>query len=523
MKANRTTVLCAAALLASAVWVVVQHASVALLPYDDAFITYRHVENLTRGAGLTYNTDVRVWGFTSPLFTFWLAALKLGVPGVDLPVLAVRGNAIFVLLTGIAALLLVYHQTAHPGVACVGACVLLVHPSSLSISAGGMESGLFTSLVLFTFLAMVRGRPAAAGALIGLSFLARPEAVLLLPVALLWYWRKPSHLALAVLVAASVAGAWLVFAAAYYHSLVPLPVVAKGQPLYPLDPGYALRAIANYIGPTLFGPSLGPSPARNLAVAVVLVGSTALGAASSRMRANGAWMPGLFAILAIAAYHHGNPMFFEWYWPPILATVLVAVLLGGTGLAHLLASGPGASSTAVVHRPVRAIPRWVAPAWIAVVTLLAYGDNAGGHSKSIRFVDQDGTRLRVVTYARIGKYLSAVTSGAESLAAPEVGALGYYFNGRVIDACGLVSPEIIPFLPVPADQRAGPAVGAISVEMVQATDPDWVVSMPIFMRESLLRSDWFTAHYELAMTVALDKVTFDSSNVLVFKRRARSD
>jgi hypothetical protein len=522
---SRATLLCAAVLLASAAWVVVQHLTVALLPYDDAFITYRYVENLTRGASLTYNPDVRVWGFTSPLFTFWLAALNLAVPGVDLPVLAVRGNAIFVLLTGMAALLLVYRQTANLAVACVGACVLLVHPSLLSISAGGMESGLFTSLVLFTFLAMIRGRPAAAGALIGLSFLARPEAFILLPIALLWYWRKPRQFALAVLVGMSVAGVWLAFAAAYYHSLVPLPIVAKAQPLYPLDPGYALRVIAGYIGPTLFGPWLGSSPARNLAVAVVLVGSTALCAASSRMRAHGAWMPGLFAILAIGVYHHGNPMFFEWYWPPILATVLLAVLLGGTGLTCLLASGVGAGSTAasVVPRTVRAIPRWTAPVWLAIVTLVAYGDNAGGHSKSIRFVDQDGTRLRVVTYARIGKYLSAVTSGAESLAAPEIGALGYYFNGRVIDACGLVSPEIIPFLPVPPDQRAGPAVGAISVEMVQATDPDWVVSMPIFMRESLLRSEWFNARYELAMTVPLHKVTFDSSNVLVFKRRARSN
>jgi hypothetical protein len=524
-RTSPATLLCAAALLASAAWVIVQHASVALLPYDDAFITYRYVENVTHGASLTYNPGVRVWGFTSPLFTFWLTALKLGVPGVDLPVLAVRGNAIFMLLTGMAALLLLYRQTANLGVACVGACVLLVHPSLLSISTGGMESGLFTSLVLFTFLAMVRGRPAAAGALIGLAFLARPEGVLLLPIAVLWYWRTPRQLALAILVGTSVAGAWLAFAAAYYHSLVPLPVIAKAQPLYPLDPGYALRIIAGYIGPTLFGPSLGPSPARNLAVAVVLVGSTALCAASPRMRAHGAWMPGLFAILAIALYHHGNPMFFEWYWPPILATVLLAVLLGGTGLTSLMASGSGVSSTAapVLHRIARAIPGWTAPVWIAIVTLVAYGDNAGGHSKSIRFVDQDGTRLRVVTYARIGRYLSAVTSGTESVAAPEIGALGYYFNGRVIDACGLVSPEIIPFLPVPPDQRAGPAVGALSVEMVQATDPDWVVSMPIFVRESLLRSEWFNARYELVMTVALHKVTFDSSNVLVFKRRAGSN
>lgn len=498
-----TVLVCGAACAAAAMWAIIEHATVPLLPYDDAFITYRYVENMAAGAGLTYNPPERAWGFTSPLYLFWLASLRLVLPGVDLPSLAVRGNAVFALAAGVATLLLVRRYTTNVALATVAACVLMVHPSLLSISTGGMEAGLFLALLLFALFALASDKPGTAGLLIGLSFLARPEAVTLLPVAAVRYWRAPRRLGMLLLCAAAVAGAWLTFTAIYYESIVPLSVIAKSRPLYPLEPGHALRTIAGYLGPALFGPLAGPSSGRNLVAALVIVAATAASLLSPRLRAQGAWMPGVVGMLLIALYDYGNPMFFEWYWPAVLGTVLIVVMVGAAAMPPVC--------------------RWIGPIWIAVMTLVAYGDNAGGHSKSIRFVDQDGTRLRVLTYERIGKYLTALTGGHASVAAAEVGALGYYYTGPMIDACGLVSPEAIRFLPVPADQRAGPAVGAISTDLIQSAFPDWVVTMPIFAQKSLLGSDWFEEHYELASTVALPKIVFDSVNVLVFKKRAKVD
>ena len=517
--ARVTEWLCAAALLASAGWAVYEHATAPVLPYDDAFITYRYVANLTRGAGLTYNPPAHVWGFTSPLYVLWLTVLHVAARGVDLPTIAIRANVIFVLAAGAAALLLVRRYTTDVRVACLAACVLMVHPSLLSISTGGMESMLFLSLVLFTFLALAAARPAVAGALTGLAFLARPEAVILFPLAALRYWRTPRQLLSMALVAAGVAGAWLAFAAAYYHAVVPLPIIAKNRPLYPLPPGHALRVMFGYMGPALFGQLPAASFGRSLTAAAVIVASTAACVVSSPLRARHAWMPGAFLMLAIALYGYSNPMFFEWYWPPLLGTALVGLTVGWVGIWRAPpSSAPAAPSGA--HRTLRALAYWAGPVWIAIVTIAAYNDNAGGHSKSVRFVDQDGMRLRILAYRRIGEELSALTSGAASLAAPEVGALGYYFAGRVIDACGLVSPEAIQFLPVPPDQRMGPTVGSISVDLVQSTNPDWVVSMPIFAEKSLLRSKWFSDRYELASAVPLPKICFDSRDVLVFKRRA---
>ena len=496
---SRPTLVCGAAFAAAAIWVVVEHVSVAVLPYDDAFITYRYVDNLVRGAGLTYNPPVHAWGFTSPLYVLWLAALRLLLPGIDLPAIAARGNATFMIAAGAATLLLVRRYTASLGIATIAACILMVHPSLLSISVGGMESVLFLTLALFAMLAISSDRPATAGVLIGLSFLTRPEAVVLLPLAAIWHWRAPRKLGVLLLCTAALPGVWLAFAAIYFHSLVPLSIIAKNRPLYPLPAGHALRTISGYLGPALFGP-LTPTHGRNRMVALLFL-VAGIACLSPRLRTRGAWMPGLFVILLIALYDYGNPMFFEWYWPAVLGTALPAVIVG----------------SAALPRGVR----WGGPIWLAALTLVAYRDNASGQSKSIRFVTEDATRLRIVTYERIGKYLSALTGGHDSIAAAEVGALGYYYRGPMIDACGLVSPEAIQFLPVPPDQRAGAAVAAIPTDLIQSTNPDWVVTMPIFARESLMRSDWFAERYELVQTVLLPRICFDSLHVLVYKKRAR--
>ena len=511
--------VCVTAVLAAAAWAVREHVMVAILPFDDAFITYRYVENLTRGAGFAYNPSIPVWGFTSPLYLFWLSGLRAIFATADLPTLAVRTNVVFVIAAGLTTLFLVRRYTDGLKAASVAACVLLAHPSLLSVSSGGMEPGLFLALVLLALLSHTYDRPVLTGALIGLAFLARPEAVILLPLTAIAYRRNLRRLLALLIAAGIVAGAWLGFAAVYFGSIIPLPIVAKNTPLYPLPPGHALGVIFGYMGPAVVGPWSASSLTRDVIVGVIVLAATAVCIAERSLRARHAWMPGVFAILAVALYWYGNPMFFEWYWPPILGTVLITLILGGVGVWRLVAARSERTEVSAFRRYGAAVGYWAVPAWVIAMTVAAYGDNAGGHSKSIRFVHEDPTRLRILTYRHVGERLTALTGGSASIAAAEVGALGYYYTGRMIDACGLVSPEAIRFLSVPDEQRMGPAAGAISVELLRGTYPEWVVSMPIFIQNSLLKSDWFWKYYELKGTVRLPKLCFDSKYVMVFKRR----
>ena len=168
----------------------------------------------------------------------------------------------------------------------------------------------------------------------------------------------------------------------------------------------------------------------------MIVAATAACVAYPPLRARQAWMPGVFAILAIALNGYGNPMFFEWYWRHS-GPVLIAVIVGGASVWHLLAargapapryqecglamrtpkglrrSVARSPKSSAVYRGALRIGYWAVPMWIVVLTIATYRDNAGGHSKSIRFIDQDGTRLRILTYRTIGEQLTALTSGAD--------------------------------------------------------------------------------------------------------------
>jgi hypothetical protein len=381
----------------------------------------------------------------------------------------------------------------------------MIHPAFLAVSAGGMESGLFLALVLWTLHALSSDRPGRAGVLWGLAYLARPEAVALLPVFALLYWRTWRRGFIAAMGAACVVGPWLAFTQLYYHSLIPLSIIAKNRPLYPLPPGHALTTIGALTAPLIFGPTaFSNSDIAVWGAVIILVLAGLFAVVSTPLRQRQAWAPAAFAACLVALYGVGNPMFFEWYWPILLGTFLLMLLIASAGVS-LAGAGHVAAYGFVTC--------------IACVVLSSYWDNAGGHLKSVRYVADDATRLRTITYEAIGRKLNMLAGPGDAVAAPEIGALGYAFHGRLVDACGLVSPEAIPYLPVPPRERMDPRVGVISVELVQATTPEWVVTMPIFAERSLLASAWFRERYELTDTVPLPKVCFGCANVLVFKKR----
>ena len=74
-------------------------------------------------------------------------------------------------------------------------------------------------------------------------------------------------------------------------------------------------------------------------------------------------------------------------------------------------------------------------------------------------------------------------------------------------------------LPIPRDQQAYIGAGAISVEFVQATHPDWIVSLPLFTSASLNTSAWFERHYRLEGAMPLPCVIWRSRELLIYRKR----
>ena len=504
-------------LIAAATWVVVIHARVAVLPFDDAFITYRYADNIATGRGPVYNSGERVFGSSTPLYLFWLTPLRLLSSHASLPEVAVRWNAIWLVLAGVAAFLLARRLTGSSLLAALAATCIMLNRSMLVISTGGMESFLFVSLVLLALWALSTRRSWSFGGLAGLALLTRPEGAVLVPLALFGFWRQWRPLARALAAWMLVVGMWVVTATAYYGSPVPHSVVAKMQPIYPLPAGIAVDLVR--VGVTGFLSDVWHQSGRDLASlatwGLLLVAAGASVARGTSRRVAG-WGPAAFLIGVMVLYLWGNPMIFPWYWPhlfvPALLTLMVGLPLAGDWAQKALSARN--SRAARVSMPV-AVTLTVAVSLTSLVS--PYLRGPGGLQSVLTDVSESPERLRVLAYREVASELNELAAADDRLAASEIGALGFYFSGEILDGCGLVTPAAIPFLPVAGSDRDHQANGAIALEFVQATAPEWVVTLPVFARQSLLDSEWFQSQFLLAGRLPLPKEIWSSQEVLVFR------
>ena len=497
-------------LLASAALVAVYvHATCAVLPYDDAFITYRYVESLVQGRGLVYNVGEHVFGSTSPLHVFFVAACKALLGSVPTPVLAVRLNLIAYVLAAWGSYLALRRFTSSHVWAAAGTAALFADPWLLAWSTGGMETFLFAGCALFAILAFLDRRPIAAGVWTALAILTRPEGVLLFAGGAIAFHRSAGALARFAGATAACVAPWAIFAVLSFGSVVPLSVVAKNKPLYPLPAGYALQMIAMFLEKWVAGVEFRPPHALRTTVTLapfVLAPIVAAGAATLRVR--GAWTLGAAFVALVVLYAIGNPLIQEWYVPPL-------AVLGSAAVWVVVPVGVRAAARTARRS---AVARFVLGAIVAA-TLGATAARWATSGGPTVIVQEDPARRRIEAYEAAARLLNAISTPASTLAGPEIGSLGFWFHGRVLDACGLVSPEAHPFLPVPPEERESFASGAISTAFVEATRPDYVVSMTNFARYSVARSEWFREHYDPIERVALPLPCWGAREVLVFRRK----
>ncbi len=96
------------------------------------------------------------------------------------------------------------------------------------------------------------------------------------------------------------------------------------------------------------------------------------------------------------------------------------------------------------------------------------------------YFDEYASGWRVQQFLQIGTDLYEKKPDATLLTA-EIGALGWTFKGKIMDGAALISPDALKYHPmnVPND-RPWTAAGAIPYQFVLDTNPDFIVSLPIF-------------------------------------------
>lgn len=497
------------------------HLTVPPAPYDDAYITYRYVENLYAGHGLVYNRGERVFGSTTPLYVVWLIVIRGLAPNAHLPELAVRTNAVWHIASAVVAAALIARLHGRRIPALLFGALYALHPEMLYISASGMESFLFLTLVFASILALTHNRMTLAGALAGLSLVTRPEGAFVLAVwGLRWLalargvgWRGLNRRALAAALAAPAL--WTVLATAYYGSPVPHSIIAKLQPVYLIPPGWAGRTIVERIrawtAPALIEAL--PSLVFNRVTALLLLGGALGLTVSSRGRSVMGWALAFFYAMLLAFYVLSNPFMFPWYWPLFWSLAFLAVAAGLPMWGERLVA-----DQRVGLRILGAIP------WVLALALLAYQPLVENRflaqslaGEPITYVEYN--RARMVVYREAAEWLNARTTPETTVATPEIGALGFYFHGHIYDACGLVSPQAIPFLPAPASERASGWDGVIGTAFARYVQADYVVSMTTFSDHSIDVDPWFLRHYQLVKRLPLPHEIWRARSVLIYQRR----
>ncbi|MEM6705768.1 MAG: hypothetical protein AAF690_23840 [Acidobacteriota bacterium] len=217
-------------LLAGGLWVVAWLLSAWIS--DDAFITYRTIDNALGGNGLRWNPDERVQSFTHPLWLF-----------VQLPFVALTGRpalaglAVSFALGLLTLRLLVTRVARSPQHAVVAIVLLAASRASLDYASSGLEDPLTRFLIVLLAVRLIepstsaRRQAGSLALLAALGALCRPDALLFFLPALVWEgWQRrsewPRYLSGVVLGFLPLL-TWGIFAFVYFGFFLPNTAYAK--------------------------------------------------------------------------------------------------------------------------------------------------------------------------------------------------------------------------------------------------------------------------------------------------------
>jgi arabinofuranosyltransferase len=196
---------------------------------DDAYITFRVVDNFIHGYGLTWNTDERVQTYTHPLWMLLLSLVYFFTHEIYYSSLVLSITVSFIAV-GIFSLYL----ARSPLLATLGITVLAASKSFVDFSTSGLENPLTYLLIVIFMLVFYRSQHKDhyvffLGLVAGLATLNRMDTLLLfLPTLIVVFYQFPGwKSAKALLLGFLPFLCWEAFSLCYYGFLFPNTAYAK--------------------------------------------------------------------------------------------------------------------------------------------------------------------------------------------------------------------------------------------------------------------------------------------------------
>ncbi len=485
---------------------------------DDAYITFRYARNLLEGNGPVFNPGERVLGTTTPLYMGILAVVSLPLGGAHaaFPVIAMVLNA---LADALACLVLVAvgRSLRVPAAGWAAALLWAVSPMSVTFAVGGLETSLYILLLLSVFYCRLRGKLYLMSGLAGLAFLCRPDALLL--IAPLWIelffrlaqrdglgngLRKILLVSLPLLI---TFGAWFAFAYFYYGSLLPHSLLAKSV-AYRLDSKAGMiRLIQNYATPFFEHLTFGTWIILLTAPLYLFLSIVGILSTEKSAPGEGAAAGLLYPWIYFLVFSIANPLIFRWYLAPPLPFLFLSLLAGLAALVGL------------PKIPDERARRWSAVIFGATTLACLFFYLRGwtltpDHGPSSPAPEMAYIKLELL-YRRAAEDLRTRLLPGQTVAAGDVGVLGYYLDAPILDTVGLNSAQAFRYYPLPESMYV--IVYAMPPNLILDEKPAYVILLDVYGRNGLLLDPRFMEAYRICTEYPTD--IYGSQFLMVWCRK----
>jgi arabinofuranosyltransferase len=426
-RTKRACAALAAGLATAVLCVAVARAWVA----DDAYITFRYIQQFLAGNGLVFNAGERVEGYTNPLWLFWL--IPFAAAGLQPPTVALVTSLVLAALLLASMIRDEWRATDGPAVS-AGLALLVGCSGFTDFATSGLETMATMFFVHVAFRRPALDAPVTTGLALSLAHLCHPDVALLAagPVAAAALdprARSAPGRALAFLAAlAGPALAHLAFRRIYFDDWLPNTYYAKvGGPYWSQGGAY----LADFV---VQAPLTAPALALGFLIAWRGRSSDHASAATVRI---GTTLAAVALHAASIARLGGDFMGFRLLLPDLAAVATVLVLPwrfspARTLVAQSLACGAALASTVYVPPKERGL---------IVNERLNYAYAFRTPLDAFRGVPDHLWWRSGVRFARLQRCIG------EPRLSIEQGNLGYssYAAGvtpRIVDGIGLVDREI---------------------------------------------------------------------------------
>lgn len=377
---------------------------------DDTYIFYKYAKNIAEGNGYVFNFGEKVNATTSPLYTLILAFIYWMIKSFFSDSFVIIGN-----LVSIASIILILYSMQNilkdDTKFYWFASVFLAMP--LLKFGFGMETHLNIAIITLSVLLYTKHKYLLSAVFVALSVLARFDSILFAVILFLHFIIKNKKFPpiTAVIIFIAIVSSWFIFSKFYFNAYLPTTISAK---LSQSDLGLfgsGLIFLTN---------SVRVIPGGFLTVSSIIVMLLFSSIYIYKKRINIfkndgillllIWSVSLFITYAFII----NAPPYQWYYTPF--AIPVAIL--------------SAVSLSDIIRKVK---------WQNIVFTFLFISACVLPVKNL----MQGYNPKYKNFIRVAEWLNNNASKGSLLAVDDIGILGYYYkNGKVIDALGLINPEV---------------------------------------------------------------------------------